>query len=101
MLVVPIQSVPSQTFAVTLANQSCRINIYTRRQGLFFDLYVSNQAIVTGVICQDANLLVRDTYLGFIGDFAFVDTRASIDPAYSGLGTRYVLLYLEASDISS
>lgn len=95
MLNVPIQPVPSQTLAVVLNNQSCRINIYTKRQGLFFDLYVANAPIVTGVISLDANRLVRDAYLGFIGDMAFFDTQGSSDPVYTGLGTRYVLLYLE------
>lgn len=99
MLEVPIQAVPSQTLAVVLANQPCRINIYSRRQGLFVDLYVNNLPIVTGVIALDANRLVRDAYLGFIGDLAFYDTLGSDDPAYTGLGSRYVLLYLEASDL--
>ncbi len=100
MLNVPIQAVPSQTFAVVLANQSCRINLYTKRQGLFVDLYVNNAPIVTGVIALDANLIVRDAYLGFIGDLAFFDTQGADDPTYLWLGSRYVLLYLEAADLS-
>ncbi len=98
MLEVPIQAVASQTLAVVLANQPCRINIYSRRQGLFVDLYVNNVAIITGVIALDANLIVRDAYLGFIGDLAFYDTQGSDDPVYTGLGSRYVLIYIEASD---
>lgn len=99
MLVVPIQAVPSQTLAVVLAEQSCRINIYTKRQGLFVDLYVNNLPIVTGVIALDANRIVRDAYLGFIGDLAFLDVRGNDDPVYGGLGTRFALIYLEASDL--
>lgn len=99
MLNIPIQPVPSQTLAVVLGDQSCRINIYTKRQGLFVDLYVGTSPIITGVIAQDRNVIVRDAYLGFVGDLAFADLQGVEDPAYGGLGSRYALLYLEASDL--
>jgi hypothetical protein len=99
MLVVPLQAVPSQAIAVTLAGQACKIAVAQRRTGMFVDLYVNDAAIITGVIAQNANRIVRDTYLGFIGDLAFFDTLGAQDPDYTGLGTRYVLMYLEASDL--
>jgi hypothetical protein len=43
--------------------------------------------------------MVRETYLGFIGDLSFTDTQGTSDPVYTGLGSRFVLLYLEASDL--
>lgn len=101
MLVVPLQAVPSQTVAVALGDQACRINVYTKRQGLFIDLYVSNTPIVTGVICQDANVIVRDAYLGFVGDLAFFDLQGSNDPTYDGLGSRYILAYLDPTEVSA
>lgn len=99
MLIVPVQAAPNQTLAVLLANQACQINIYTRSTGLYFDLNVSNDPVKVGVVCQDRNLLIRDAYFGFVGDFWFFDTQGTDDPVFTGLGTRFLLQYLEASDL--
>jgi hypothetical protein len=100
VLNIPVTPVPSQIFNVNLASQVCTIKIYQRSTGLFLDLYVAASLIVGGVICQDANRIVRDAYLGFVGDLAFYDTQGSDDPEYSGLGSRWVLCYLEVADPS-
>lgn len=99
MLVVPLQAVPSQAVAVTLGGQACKISVYQRRTGLYLDLFVTDAPIQTGVLCLNANKIVRSAYLGFIGDLAFFDTLGLDDPDYSGLGDRFVLIYLEASDL--
>jgi hypothetical protein len=101
MMIVPIQPVPNQTFQVVLANQSCSINVYQSPFGLFMDLYVGNSLIVGGVICENLNRIVRSLYLGFVGDFAFFDTQGTADPVYTGLGSRYLLVYLETTDLAS
>lgn len=101
MLVIPLQPVPSQTFSATLDNQLCQINVYQKGTGLFLDLFISGALIIGGVICENANRIVRNTYLGFIGDLAFFDNQGSSDPVYTGLGSRYSLLYLEPADLLS
>ena len=112
MLIVPVQAVANQTFGVLLGEQSCQVALNTREDGnLYFSLNVNNvTVIVNNVICEDRNRLVRYAYLGFIGDFWFLDTQAAVDldgnimgqdPIYTGLGTRYLLEYLEASDLSA
>lgn len=104
--VIPIQAVPSQTLTVLLSNQSCQLNIYQTNYGLFMDVYVNNGLIIGGVICENLNRIVRDAYLGFIGDFTFYDTQPPADfpggedPYYTGLGSRFELVYLDASDVS-
>jgi hypothetical protein len=99
MLVVPVQPVPNQTLSILLANQLCRLTLRTRWFGLFMDVSVNDAPIVQGVICQNWNRIIRSAYLGFIGDFAFWDTQGSVDPTFSGLGSRYLLFYLEKSDL--
>lgn len=99
MLAIPLQAVPSQTVAVALAGQPCTINVYERRTGLYVDLLVSSAPIVQGVIALNANLIVRDAYRGFVGDLAFFDTEGAADPTSDGLGGRFFLAYLEASDL--
>jgi hypothetical protein len=60
----------------------------------FIDLYVNDKPIIGGVRGMNENLIVRDRYLGFIGDLAFIDTSGQkADPQVVGLGTRWLLTY--------
>jgi hypothetical protein len=102
MLVIPTIAAPSQILSVSLAGQSCRINLYEKTPwGLFLDLYVNDALIIAGTLCQDTLLTVRDKYLGFIGDLTFIDTQGSDDPLASGLGARWLFIYIEASELWS
>jgi hypothetical protein len=100
MQTIPLKQVPNQTIRTTLGGQSCQINIYTLSTGLYLDLLVNGAAILTGAICEDRNLIVREAYLGFVGDLAFMDTQGTEDPQYTGLGERWVLLYLSPADLA-
>lgn len=102
MQILPLQALPNQTLTILLAKQLVKLSIYTMVDGnMYMDVFVNHVAIITGVICQNQNRIVRDAYLGFIGDLAFNDTLGSDDPVYSGLGTRYQLFYLSASDVAA
>lgn len=101
MLLVPLSATPSQTVNVILANQACTINVYQKFYGLFCDVFVNNAPIITGVLCLNQAYIVRSLYLGFTGDLAFFDTQGTSDPTYTGVGSRFVLLYLETSDLPS
>lgn len=91
--IVPIQPVPNQTLQVQLSNQAVTLNVYQFRFALFVDIYANNVRIQGGQIAQNLNRLVRDAYFGFVGDLVFMDTQGSADPVYTGLGTRWILLY--------
>ncbi len=99
MLVVPTQPVPAQTFNILLGGQDVTLNIYARFFGLFMDVTSNGTLVIAGVLCQNLNRIVRDLYLGFVGDFIWVDNQGSTSPTYQGLGTRYTLIYLEAADL--
>lgn len=90
---VPISPVPAQSFTIQLGNQSCDISIYQKNTGLFFDMVVNNDPCVNSVICLNLVGLVREAYYGFIGQLAFIDTKGTSDPEYTGLGNRYQLVY--------
>ena len=98
---IPLQPVPSQTLTVLLGTQTCQINLYQQVSGLYCDLYVNNLLIIGGVVCQNLNRIVRDLYLGFIGDLCFWDTQGAQDPDYTGLGGRYNFLYLTPADLAA
>lgn len=91
--ILPIVSVPYQTFTIQLNNQNCAINLYQLTTGLFFDLVLNDNSIVNSMICLNLVGLVREEYLGFIGQLAFIDTQGTSDPEYSQLGSRYKLVY--------
>ena len=127
LVVVPLQAVASQTLNVTLGGQACAINVYTKSMyvpvdpvghivtdppqtmpiiPVFLDLFVDNEQVIAGVLCLNENYIVRNTYLGFIGDLFFTDTQdtttvgsngavssTGLDPQAGGLGSRWQLVY--------
>lgn len=99
-VIIPTLAVANQTFTTNLNNQSCQINIYQKAYGLFADLLVNNSPIIQGTICHHFVLLVRSLYLGFSGDLCFFDSQGTTDPYYTGLGTRYVLLYYLPTELA-
>jgi hypothetical protein len=120
MLQIALNAVPSQTLNVTLDGQQCQIAVYQEQPivdeygvaaGLFFDLIVGGVPIVNTVRCLDRTPLLQDRqYLGVSGEFMFLDTLATnggpptfngAPPYYSGLGSQFVLLYLEESDLEA
>jgi hypothetical protein len=65
---------------------------------VYLDLYVAGVLIIGGVLCLNGVNIVRNAYLGFIGDLAFYDQQGTTDPVYSGLGSRYLLFYFAPGD---
>lgn len=100
MLTIPIADRPAQSLKVSLGGQSCQIDIDQKSTGLFLSLYVNDAPIALGVACRIGARMVREAYRGFIGDLAFADTQGASDPSYPGLGTRFVLVYLETADLA-
>lgn len=96
---IVIKNVPSQTFNTTLGSQFCTISIYQKSTGLFIDVASNNVPIISGVICRNGVKLIRYPYLKFSGDLVFIDMQGEQDPEYRGLGDRYILIYLDASEV--
>lgn len=101
MDLVPLKPLPNQSVTVSLGGQSCRLRVYQRSTGLFIDVSVSDTLIIGGVICENLRKIVRDSYLGFVGDLCFIDNQGSDDPDFTGLGGRWSLAYLTVDDVAS
>lgn len=101
MNIIPLQPIPAQSFGVMLGGLSCRLSVYQKSTGMYLDLSIEGASVILGVLCHDRVLLVRQAYLGFVGDLAFIDTQGTSDPVYGDLGTRYQLLYLTPGDVSA
>ena len=91
--VIPLVAVPSQTLTTMLGQTPVRLRIRQRRTGLFVDVLSQDVPVIEGVKALDRTKIVRAAYRGFPGDLFFVDTQGTTDPAYDGLGTRYLLLW--------
>ena len=100
MQIIPLTAIASQTLTIVLNNQICQINVYQKGAAVYVDLYVNNVLIIGGVICENLNRIVRSAYLGFIGDLTFYDTQGNLDPVYTGLGSRWILFYLDVADLT-
>ena len=104
MQVIPVQAIPNQTLQAQVGGQAATLNLYQLSYGLFMDVYLGASLVIAGVICLNATLIVRSAYLGFSGDFEFLDTENltnPADPVYTGLGTRFQLAYLSADEIAA
>ena len=67
---------------------------------LYMDLTVNGTSIINCRIVRNTVPILLDAkYYGVIGDFVVVDMFEDTDPVYTGLGTQYQLVYLEASDL--
>lgn len=99
MLLVPLQPLPNQTLQVQLNNQPCTIEVVQFAYGLFMTVYVGSTLIIATVLCENFNRIVRSSYLGLVGDFVFLDMQGSDDPIYTGLGSRFQLLYLFPDEV--
>jgi len=100
MIRIPLDPVPSQTFAITLGGQACEIAVRQNGANIFVDLTVNGVPIFLTRVARNKQRLAIDVqYRPFVGDLLFVDTQGDTQPEYTGLGSRYVLYYLEAADL--
>lgn len=99
-LVIPVKSVPNQAVTVQLANQATQVNIFQQLYGLYMSVFLAGEPVVQGVICQNLNRIVRSLYLGFEGDFVWLDTQGAADPIFTGIGARWQLVYLSTADLA-
>jgi hypothetical protein len=121
MLQIPLGTVPQQTLNTVLDGQNVSLSLYTlpvsaqwyslgqpnlynvaaQFNYLFLDVLLAGAVIKTCIQCLNLQRLLADCqYTQFIGDFVFVDTQGNTNPIYTGLGSRYQLIYLEAADLA-
>lgn len=100
---VPLQAVPAQDIKTVLDDRIVDLRVYQLRYGMFMNVSVSGVFEIGAVICENLNRIIRSAYLnervGFSGDFVFQDTQGNSDPVFTGLGTRFRLLYLTQDEL--
>lgn len=101
MQAIPLQPVPSQQLQVVLGGQLCQISVYLKRTYLYVDTSANGVDVSTAVMALNGVPLVPIGYTGFVGNLIFVDTQGTTDPQYSGLGSRYQLVYVTSADAAA
>lgn len=114
MLVVPLQPVPAQQLSTNLNGQVVGLSIYQLGippvGDLYCDVTLDGSPIINCRRCRAYSgsateampfMLLDAQYWGFEGDLIFVDTQGDADPVYSGLGSRWQLVYYDPSDIAA
>lgn len=114
MQIVALTPVPSQLVQATLSGQSASLSIYQLgfpgQQNLYCDLVSDGTPIIncrlarafSGLSTEAPPFMLLDSaYQGFDGDFLFIDTQGDEDPQYSGLGSRWQLVYYSPSDLAA
>lgn len=108
MQTIPLQSVPFQSVNVQVNNQAVTLNVRQLATGLFVDVFLGGSVdpLIAGVLALNLVVIVRDVYLGLVGDFAFVDSVGNSDgsfsdPDYTGLANRYLLTYFTPDELAS
>ncbi len=98
---VPTLAVPAQTFTTILNLQQVQVTLRQMVSGLFADVQANGVEICGMVSCQDRTLIVQEDYADFEGDLMFYDTTGNgEDPDFSGLGTRFQLMYLTPEEVT-
>lgn len=95
MQTIPLQAIPSQKVTAMLGGQKVDIALQQRTNGLYANIWLNGKMIMAGIICQNKNFIVNAPYKGLSGDLCFIDTQGKSDPDYSGLGSRFTLLWIE------
>ncbi|TCJ96132.1 hypothetical protein EV694_1683 [Volucribacter psittacicida] len=93
---IPLQAIPNQKFSIQINNQEITISLATRhKQQLYATVSVNGEKIVDNRLCLNIQPLISVDYLPIKGNLFFIDMEGQDDPHYSGLGTRFILIYSE------
>lgn len=100
-MTIPLDPVPSQSFQIVLDNQDCEIDLLFRGNNFFVNLIVDGTIVQQGAIVHDAVSIITRPNNIFSGAIAVIDTQGDDDPLYSGLGTRWQMVYFSTDDLLS
>lgn len=101
MQVIPLETVPNQSFNIVLGEYNCIVHLYQRGDYLYMDLTADSVVIRQGAIClTDINLL-NYANMNFSGILFFTDLAGLHGtPNYKELGSRYVLFFATEDELN-
>lgn len=100
---IPLRATGNQTLQVVLEGQNCSLRLYTRSlsdgvETLFCDLSIDQEPVFYGCPCLDGLPMPLYAWLGMTGQLVFIDMEGDEAPRWSGLGSRWKLLYMSPAE---
>lgn len=100
---IPLRATGNQTLQVVLEGQNCSLRLYTRNlsdgvETLFCDLSIDQEPVFYGCPCLDGLPMPLYAWLGMTGQLVFIDMEGDEAPRWSGLGSRWKLLYMSPAE---
>lgn len=100
---IPLRATGNQTLQVVLEGQNCSLRLYTRSlsdgvETLFCDLSIDQDPVFYGCPCLDGLPMPLYAWLGMTGQLVFIDMGGDEAPHWSGLGSRWKLLYMSPAE---
>lgn len=100
---IPLRATGNQTLQVVLEGQNCSLRLYTRGlsdgvETLFCDLSIDQNPVFYGCPCLDGLPMPLYAWLGMTGQLVFIDMEGDEAPHWSGLGSRWKLLYMSPAE---
>ncbi|MEY0595425.1 hypothetical protein AB7309_19125 [Providencia manganoxydans] len=83
---IPLSAVPNQVLTVTLEQNTYEITLETRLDNLFATVKQNGEYLVCNRICRNLTYICRW--------LLFMDVTGNTDPVYTGLNSRYKLVWL-------
>ena len=103
VLDIPIVSVPNQSLSVVLKQQNCKINLLTRNNITYFDLFLNNQTIILGKKLTISPILpYKYIQQIFNGNFIIFNNDGNIntEPNFKFFGINQSLIYYTQADLN-
>ena len=98
MIKIPLQRIPSQKLRIVLEGQNVTLRVFYRLGLMYADVYVGSTAVALGMVCRNRASIVENAGSRFSGNLYFMDMIGDSDPIYDDFGSRYVLMYVSASE---
>lgn len=103
---IPLRATGNQTLQVVLEGQNCSLRLYTRNlsdgvETLFCDLSIDQDPVFYGCPCLDGLPMPLYAWLGMTGQLVFIDMEGDEAPRWSGLGSRWKLLYMSPAEANA
>lgn len=100
---IPLRATGNQTLQVVLEDQNCSLRLYTRSlsdgvETLFCDLSIDQDPVFYSCPCLDGLPMPLYAWLGMTGQLVFIDMEGDEAPHWSGLGSRWKLLYMSPAE---
>ncbi|MGL4208299.1 MAG: phage baseplate plug family protein [Candidatus Adiutrix sp.] len=94
MFRINLARLPAQKCSVVLGPHHATISLRQRGDYMYLDLWVNEEPVCLGAICQNDVDIVQSPNRLFKGILKFIDLEGQRPPSWETLESRHILLYL-------